>query len=392
MRALITGQTGTKKTDAVKAAVQRQLRNDPNLPDNLDSPLLKQHLSFVELEQFLPDITGLLDCTYPKDQRYQWSEACKKAISALGDSDHQILLMHASYYRHGQFFNMAEWQLLREFRPDVIVSLYDDTQDIFERVASREAVRPTISYLTLQEIMLWRSNEQVTSELLGANLCEEPIPVFICAVKQPPVTLQRLLFERNNHLTVYASFPITKSREDEARRAEVDEFRHALHSDFITFDPLTIDERSLVQCYENGERRDGKIVYDRSNRWPMTPDACMVPPPEAEESLLAVAELEAVAKRPSKDRKNLIDCHIQTRDFRLVQQVRALAVLRPDYLEKLSTGVFAEIGAASAHMKAIQVLDLYGGAENGSPFDSLAAVKHSDLDSLISALKTIKTN
>lgn len=94
---------------------------------------------------------------------------------------------------------------------------------------------------------------------LMANFVGEyrkPKPHFVIGVKHDPKVIYQLLFEtkeaRNSEIDglerVYASFPITLANRDRKLKSEVDTFRHSLHDrdDIIVFDPLTIQERQIV--------------------------------------------------------------------------------------------------------------------------------------------------
>src|SRR3989442_11048073 len=131
------------------------------------------------------------------------------------------------------------------------------------------------------------------------NRVAKPVPHFVVAVKHSRRMLYRLLFRRDI-LRIYASFPISDTRDKSKRVAEVNKFRTELESRYTVFDPCTIDE--LRGSTKKGAKKALKP------RWPLGPIVPMVKQNKDRAGALR-AELKKY-EQPIKDQ-------IEERDYRL---------------------------------------------------------------------------
>lgn len=166
--------------------------------------------------------------------------------------------------------------------------------------------------------------------------------------------------------------------------AQVDAFRMRLHEQFTVFDPLSIDERILSQAYDCRAKGEDHVAVELAARWPTGFSgeyASMAAPYDSAYPLsIPVDEIEEAI--------NDIDRQIEARDFRLINQVQAVAAYRPDYGQHRSRGVSSELQYA-AQTAGIPVHLIWDESEDGpyatSPFGYFGT-RHQGIDQLISAL------
>jgi hypothetical protein len=356
MRIVITGQTGTEKGEFTKNIVDHYLKKRggvANFPD------VDNEISCYELEDpnwlinasFRNLITGY---DYAQQQQI-WADTFESILEDIEhkESKHILLLFHAAYYWQGRFSSPASWDLLLKFRPDCVITLIDDIYDIWQRVENREDLETT---LTLFEILNWRNAEILYSQTLAnelridntkfgysppdefKHLFGKPLPYFVMSVKHSPEIFDRLMFERERRQIVYASFPITRTRESEGRRRDIDKFRRSLRdTGAIVIDPLTIDELKMSSTIddENGKEIPNPAWHDlrgfekfkeyQSKRWQiLTPTVS--PPSEYNKNPFAKLNEQQINVLVRN-----IGQHINDRDFRLVSQCDRTVAYRPFY-------------------------------------------------------------
>ena len=296
--------------------------------------------------------------------------------------EHVFINLHATYFRRNRFFSLVDFDRLRQFNPDLILTLIDDVHDCWYRIQEREKLHPRATNLRMRDLLLWRTVEVMAGEFFKNGL---GVPNYVVAVKHPSIMAKRLIFEPERK-RIYASFPISSTRANEEDMRSVDEFRMNLHSQFTVFDPLTIDERILSNAYANGEDGSGNVYLDNALRWPTGFSGdyeAMIPPEDKVDSFHVPAAQIAEA---IKD----IDRQIEARDFRLIEQSQAVAAFRPNFRRHFSRGVNAELQYASQTI-GIPVHLTWNEDEDGvygdSPFGAMGT-SHKNLQDLIEALNT----
>lgn len=288
--------------------------------------------------------------------------------------------MHGYFHRHAQFHSFANWDLLRQLRPSVVVTLVDDIFDCWQRIKNAEVKYSTLSFFNLNELLAWRTAEISYAQTLARNLFpERPLSHFLFAVKHPAVSLYGLLFKRRGPV-VYASFPISDTRGK--FETEINTFRRSLHDAFTVLDPLAIDELRF-------KKRSGKIV-GLLPRWQMDLGGCLVA-----ETPLTADPLPADLDQRGKMEKDIAD-HIESRDYTLVGQSDCVAAYRPYFGGQgvIAGGVEKELFAAIADFKDFYMVhpksDQVGKAVPGQPatFDLIKkAIIFETTEELIARLK-----
>jgi len=278
----------------------------------------------------LPKYAAYLDNPNPQIQQEIWNRFCQEILEKIETSKpkHVFLLVHGTYYRNKRYFSRLNWNFLRKFRPSIIITLIDDAYDVQRRIAQVESEVETRSECTLSEAIEWRTVETMIANILSENLFEHTkIHFFVVAVKHPPETVYRLLFERWR-LPLYIAFPIGVTRPDDEAITEINEFRMKLRQHFTVFDPVTIDEYPLED--------------NRIKRWPLNNG-------ETQPSI-KVGDIKPIEKAILEN--------IEARDFQYVSQSEGLVAYRPFWGKRHSPsrGVDREMIQALNQNKPIYVV------------------------------------
>jgi adenylate kinase len=215
------------------------------------------------------------------------------------------------------------------------------------------------------------------------------VPHYVVAIKHPAEMVRRLIFEPAR-LRVYASFPISSTRNQNDSRELVDEFRRRLHESFTVFDPLMIDERILKleldenDAAESDQAKPSHLDIHLSNRWRpwLTGDFEPMALPYDKNYPLRIPTDQI--REAIED----IDRQIEARDFRLIDSVQSVAAFRPNFRGHYARGVNTELLYAS-QAAGIPVHLSWDDKEDGTYGDSpfgVVGTRHSSLEELLSAL------
>lgn len=421
MRVVFTGITGLGKEKIAKAVAIEAAKKRGLIPD-LDDSFTKKFIQVLsvedEIKNTLGDIRPFLDQFLPRERQRRWNEAMDKLLKRVGEAEHTVLCFHNVFYRRSNFFACTDWDLLASYRPTVFVTLINDIYDIWETINARERELASNSYLHLPEILAWRSAEISATESLAENLYAKgdrhgiseqdissirknhpnidcvlgtPIPHLVFAVKHPLRTLYQLLFRRDL-LVTYASFPITKTRDDPVGRSEIDSYRKRLfESNFLTvLDPLTIDELRFPKQWSPNEP-------PLLQRWPLN-----IGPPMVNDVPMTQNPFSGYDQLQIDSFKTSVARHIEARDYRMVAQTNVVAAYRPFYggplgsgvspSDKPSGGVDKELMFALAENKLVYAVhpeqDQLKGPQVFSSGD--LAVATQDVDELLAQLKKVQ--
>lgn len=346
MRVIITGQSGTRKeTFATK------LRNYVLQRRGISAqhPASKKEINFFEVENkewLKDDFLNVLGNYNEYHASKTWSDAIRSINKTIKESEIKdcLLLTHATWYRNSRFFSPISWDALLLFQPDCVITLIDDLYDIWQRI---EEGKLDI-HLSLDEILAWRSVEISTSRSISLNLKLDPsilevekidipselkyffgspIPHFIMSVKHPLETFYRLIFERSKRPVVYASFPITRTRQKRKRVEDINSFRKNLQdTGAIVVDPLMIDEMRMEKTDPAWLtlKEDSRFQEYQNKRWEIA-NPSVEPPTKYENPFrkLSTKQIKQTAER--------IEQHVVDRDYRLVSQCSILVAYRPFY-------------------------------------------------------------
>jgi len=285
-----------------------------------------------------------------------------------------MMSMHLSFQRESRFFSPIVWpgaiEMLREFAPDMIVTLIDDVYSLQQKIQAG-------SYFRLRELTAWRSTETLLADILAREVfpdfTKEPgFPCqhsFVVSGKHPASMMRQLVFEPKR-VKVYACIPISRTRDDEVGRLEVDGIVQVLNDEFIVFNPLTIDEKPLEAIASRAGAGD-KAYFEADSRWPAKP------PVFCDDQTTYPVELEANEVCEITEQiglgKSDIQNNIYLRDLRLIDQSDCVFCYRPMFgREYFSQGMRSEVNyAQNTRATPIRVIFLHDSKVDGEPDDPL---------------------
>ncbi|MCL0058039.1 hypothetical protein M1N05_03120 [Dehalococcoidales bacterium] len=345
MHLVITGQTGLKKA--------RFFHKIKEMADSSGKPLEIYHLEEVVKEECRTLSPFYLDSYFQKRDDFveRHQNAFRKVLDKINQERpvNAILDTHAVYRRSGVPFHVLDYQLLREFNPDMFITLIDDIYKIQKQIREHPAskIDKATAEITLKDILDWRSEEIMATETMAnfmKSIRSRTCPHFIIPIKGHEEVVYQLLFESKEALgsrgqwkpKVYIGFPITKALDDPHLREERDNFRQQMKSSdlgLIVFDPYGIEERALVKALEDTLKQ-------------LTlPDTITVISEQGEQFEIDRKEAELVCQKD-------IQLHVATRDYRLISQSDFFAGFRP----AMSPGEQREIPNAHQLGKPVYVV------------------------------------
>lgn len=395
MRVLFLGTSGINKKDYVNKCAE--IAYNKKFVEGKKDPNAESFLKVFDLDEMIkrkiggaPKYTAYLDNPNRDLQNEIWDETFGEVLDEVGEyseEPHVFLIIHGVYYRNKNYFSCINRDLLVKFHPTIIVTLIDDAYDVSYRIKQREETLRTKSRCSFSEALEWRTVEILMGDILArnlyidpqqfmvkvedierinrelANVFRKPLPHFIFAVKHNPKVLYRLLFERWR-LILYSAYPISSTRTDKDKMAEINIYRKKLNELFTVFDPATIDEL-LVKEKSNLSskdieriRTDGFVAEETEKylllkRLPPTPEGSFENPKGDINDFIQL--------------KDLIKKQIVQRDFRLVRQATGLTAYRPYWGGRRfpSGGVDREMIEAISNNKPTFVVHL--SKEDGEP-------------------------
>jgi len=104
--------------------------------------------------------------------RTDWAKAFINLTMEIDDKFREadvIISMHACLYRDHRFILPGHLDLLKSFRPNLVITLIDDLQDIWYRLLERYRTRHANGYFRLDEVANWRSLETTTADMISRS-------------------------------------------------------------------------------------------------------------------------------------------------------------------------------------------------------------------------------
>ncbi|NWG36688.1 hypothetical protein [Nitrososphaera sp.] len=285
MRVIVTGQSGLSKKAFLDAGAsfcnQKTIPSDSKFSFDplvkIDDKILAQASidGVYDLEDRMCKTEDLRSPNY-LDMSMKRLNGFKGRTLEVIDAESKghrntIVGMHMTYFRKNSIYEVADWKILRKFKPDMIITLIDDIYSIKKRIAERNEETDYVRALSLKDIAWWREAEISSSKNLADNLLDSPIPHYVIAVSHGPQIILQLMFESRHALKdngkrkVYASYPISLAKSDKKLKEEADLFVSNLKRHFIVFNPGTIKEKVLHDGFVENFRRpvpDGIIKLD----------------------------------------------------------------------------------------------------------------------------------
>ncbi len=300
----------------------------------------------------------------------------KDILSECARGGDLIVNTHATFrWRHGLFYAF-DYDLMKALDADLYVSLVDNIDRVHGRL-----LRDGHADHTLKDLMVWREEEILATELLfqivgspdqpgsrpGAlargrfyvlTRGSDPDPSASAPPAGAPVeALVRLMFSRQMK-KAYLSFPMTNVS-DPAALAKIAGFRSEMKRHFICFDPGDLEEKHLAALALAAAEEGRKFV---------TVDV------DGRQVRIETAELVGILPD--------IDGQIYARDFKLIDQADMIVSLIPQVpggpagqvRPAISSGVEREL--QHAHEAAKDVFVIWAAQETvPSPFITETATR-----------------
>lgn len=377
---IFTGITGIDKDDFIKHLIKKSGKDKKILYIDFESELTnssRHRTAPTDMPAFL-DMPNPYTKTKIIEDTFEW--CFDKIIKCESEIEHIFFSIHLSYYKNSEFFPPFAPQLFSSHfakisKPNLkIITLIDDVFSIWQRIKKKEQDGYLHTSMRLREILSWRSLESIRSESLNNWLRYRnegflSVNNYLVSVRHPYSTFHNLIFNEKP-ITVYLSYPITEPRKSAEGIKEINEYRAELHKigsekGAVVFDPVTIDELSLVTALNDGSAESKNVLLKEEHRWPLEiPDPVISSPNWPIE----------IPKQEIEEVKKDISNQIQSRDYALVDAANHLAVYRPFYQGIRSEGADAEIKHAKESGTTVTVYSSKNDeSEAGSPSSPFAS-------------------
>src|SRR3954469_22929367 len=230
MRAFVSGQIGVDKGPYLNAVQALARKNGVDLA--------VCHLGQMMYAE-APDVPQGRILNLPISRLNTLRRAVFKEILKESEKhEHVLINTHATFrWRHG-LFAAFDYDQIKTFNADLYLTLLDNAESVHQRLARDHDIDHT-----LKDIMVWREEELLATEML-ANILKGYGHFFMISRGRTVLTTQtifRLMFETSKK-KVYPSFPMSHVMDLPDTLAEIDKFRAIINEHFIAFDPGDADE------------------------------------------------------------------------------------------------------------------------------------------------------
>ena len=185
-----------------------------------------------------------------------FEEIVRKAAS----HENTIIATHTCF-RWKKFLSPAfDTYYLSQLDPDLYVTIIDDYDAIQQRLEATDQWR---GRLQLWEILVWRDEEVVITQILAQNFRK---PHYVIARQEPPEILFDLMF-RPERKKAYLSYPITALEKEQPEQLDkVMDFLAELRKYLTVFNPLAVTEleraRRLLEGNDKGTALEIMSILD----------------------------------------------------------------------------------------------------------------------------------
>lgn len=242
MRAIVFGQSGLGKSDyldAVSGVARTRGRT-------LKCISLGRRMHEIDPHKQPADKYPSLPVSHRVLLRQQAMQSILSEVERQPNNDY-LIIAHAVFRLDTGSAPAYDLELFKQFRPDTVVVLIDDFHHVHRNLQGTE-----YRGLSLHEVLEWRDAEITSAKAIAENLLLRTSgneggtswPFYVLPRGHDPEVMYRLLYEAQDRLKVYCSFPITSATEQQKK--DVNNFKAELTQKHIAFDPLKIGERSVV--------------------------------------------------------------------------------------------------------------------------------------------------
>ncbi|MBN2052989.1 AAA family ATPase [Candidatus Woesearchaeota archaeon] len=145
-----------------------------------------------------------------------------------------IISGHATFFWKKNFTNAFNWKYLRDIKPDMFITLIDNTDNIKNRMNVSEQWKE--QKMTPEQILAWQ-NVEVNTTAGWAQLFNKPH--YIIPRNESRDLLYKLMLKPETEL-IYVSFPMTNIK-DPVTRKKIDTFIRNLEKYFAVLNPRSIE-------------------------------------------------------------------------------------------------------------------------------------------------------
>ena len=285
----------------------------------------------------------------------------KDIISDSSGYPHIIVNTHATFrWRHG-LFSAFDFDQVHKLGVNTLICLLDNIEVVHHRLHREHTIDAT-----LKDLMVWREEEIMATELLAQALgCGNRFYIVSRGrVRDTFESCFRLICHPQMR-KVYPSFPMTHVEDLPDTKAEINAFRAELSRHFITFDPGEVDEKILLKRAIEAAKAGRDFIEAESH--------------ESEEPGAGNASTRGSFPVPVKQVLDIagdVDGQIYARDFKMIDQSDMIVSLIPELpggVPGLSSGVERELQHAFEHGKEVFVI--WKPQKNPSPFITETATR-----------------
>src|SRR6266446_3354500 len=221
MRVLITGQVGVDKGPYLEGVEELARRSGNSLQ--------VYHVGKM-MYQEAPDVPAGRILNLPITRLNTLRRAVFKEI-LRGAEQHENVVVntHATFrWRHG-LFAAFDFDQIKEFKADLYLTLLDNAESVHQRLMRDHDIDHT-----LKDIMVWREEELLATEILANILRGYGNFYMISRGRNIPTTqtIHRLMFETQRK-KVYLSFPMSHVMDLPDTLAEIEHFKADINQHFI---------------------------------------------------------------------------------------------------------------------------------------------------------------
>lgn len=277
---------------------------------------------------------------------------------------HVIVNSHATFRWRNGLFSAFDFDQLAMLNADIYVTLLDNVEAIHGRL-----LRDGADGHTLKDLLVWREEEILATEIISKVSPERPTPFFVLARGRHTSTARTLfrLLTRPAMRKVYPSFPMSHVMDMPQVLSEIQQFRNELARYFIAFDPGDVDEKQLYDKAVAAIGDNQQTLIINSEDHPVS---------------LRTSEIVSVGAD--------INGQIYARDFMMVRQSDMIVSLIPELpggRPGLSSGVERELQHAFDHGREVYVI--WKPKSGPSPFITQTATQvFTSVDEAISYFKS----
>src|SRR5436305_7139698 len=213
MHVLITGQVGVDKG--------LYLEGVEELARSAGNPLQVYHVGRM-MYQEAPDVPAGRILNLPISRLNTLRRAVFKEILKIADQhEHVRINTHATFRWRPGLFAAFDFDQIKAFNADVYITLLDNAESVHQRLARDHDIDHT-----LKDVMVWREEELLATEILANILRGYGHFFMISRGRNVPTTetIYRLMFERERR-KVYLSFPMSHVMDLPDTLAEIDKFK-----------------------------------------------------------------------------------------------------------------------------------------------------------------------